>query len=122
MTTGSRVPERCSARGAAVRLLTQRDDLGHPRDTQRGVALPAEHPLCVRADRQTAKQARIGRNSPGIFTFNFFTVVRNNPGITIGDVQKLLTPELSKFGQQVEMYPTRQEMLYRPVFPLMQKN
>lgn len=65
-------------------------------------------------DRQTAKQARIGRNSQGIFTFNFFTVVRNNPGITIGDVQKLLTPELSKFGQQVEMYPTRQEMLYRP--------
>lgn len=78
--------------------------------------------VSVSTDRQTAKQARIGRNSQGIFTFNFFTVVRNNPGITIGDVQKLLTPELSKFGQQVEMYPTRQEMLYRPVSPLMQKN
>lgn len=73
-------------------------------------------------DNQTAKQTSIQKNSQGIFTFNFFTLIRNNPQITIGEVKKLIDPQLRKFNQQLEMYPTRMEMLSRPVFPLMIKN
>lgn len=73
-------------------------------------------------DNQTAKQKNIGESNQGIFTFNFWTVVRNNPGIKIGDVQNILNPELKKFNQQLEMFPTREEMLNKPIFPLQIKN
>lgn len=78
--------------------------------------------ISASTDNQTAKQSRIKQNSQGIFTFNFFTVIRNNPGILIQDVQRLLDPELRKFNQQVDMFPTREDMLYKPVFPLMGSN
>lgn len=73
-------------------------------------------------DNQTAKQSNIERNSQGIFTFNFFTLIRNNPSIRIGDVQRMIEPQLRKFNQQLEMYPTSMDMLSKPVFPLMIKN
>lgn len=73
-------------------------------------------------DNQTAKQTRIESNSQGIFTFNFFTVIRNNPYLTIGEVKNMIDPQLKKFNQQIEMYPTRMDMLSKPVFPLMIKN
>lgn len=78
--------------------------------------------ISASTDNQTAKQSRIQQNSQGIFTFNFFTVISNNPGILIQDVQRLLDPELRKFSQQVDMFPTRAGMLYKPVFPLMGAN
>ena len=77
--------------------------------------------ISASSDNQTAKQKSIGKNNQGIFTFNFWTVVRNNPGIKIGDAQNILNPELKKFNQQLEMFPTREDMLYKPIFPLQVK-
>ena len=78
--------------------------------------------ISASSDNQTAKQKSIGKNNQGIFTFNFWTVVRNNPGIKIGDAQNILNPELKKFNQQLEMFPTREDMLYKPIFPLQVKS
>lgn len=72
-------------------------------------------------DSQTAKQITIKQNNQGIFTFNFWTILRNNPSIRIGDVQRIMAPELRKYNQQLEMYPTRRDMLEKPIFPLMVK-
>ena len=73
-------------------------------------------------DSQTAKQLKIQQSNQGIFTFNFWTLLRNNPSIRIEEVKRILNPQLKKFNQNLEMYPTRREMLDKPVFPLMIKN
>lgn len=70
-------------------------------------------------DSQTAKQTNIGNKNQGIFTFNFFALLRSKPYLAIGEAQKLLNPELKRFNQQIEFYPTRPEMLTKPIFPLM---
>lgn len=78
--------------------------------------------ISASADRQTAKQMNIQKSSQGLFTFNFWTLLRKNPSLKIQDVKKYMSPELRKFDQNLEMYPTRREMLDKPVFPLMIKN
>lgn len=76
-----RVLQRARAHGAAVRLLPQRDDLGHPRDTQRGVALPAKHPLCVRVDRQADSEAGAHRQEqPGHLHVQLLHSRQEQPG------------------------------------------
>lgn len=70
-------------------------------------------------DSQTAKQKNIGNKNQGIFTYNFFALLRSKPNLTINEAENLLSPELRRFNQQIEFYPTRADMLRRPVFPLM---
>ena len=72
-------------------------------------------------DNQTAKQTDIGEINQGIFTFNFWTLLRNQPSICIEEVQETLNPEFKRFNQQLVMYPTRKDMLKKPIFPLMAK-
>ncbi|KAK8835654.1 hypothetical protein M9Y10_042369 [Tritrichomonas musculus] len=73
-------------------------------------------------DNQTSKQTEIQSNFQGVFTFNFWTLIRNRPSINIIEAQKILNREMAQFAQQIVMYPTRKEMLKKPIFPLMLKH
>lgn len=73
-------------------------------------------------DSQTSKQLELQSNLQGVFTFNLWTLVRNRPSITPLEAKKFLNKEMRQFNQEFVIYPTRKEMLSRPLFPLMQKH
>ena len=70
-------------------------------------------------DSQTAKQMKQNNSTQGIFTFNFWTLIRSKPNITSPEIEKVLNKEMKQFKQQYVAYPTRRDMLQKPIFPLM---
>lgn len=73
-------------------------------------------------DNQTSKQTEFQSNLQGVFTFNLWTLVRNRPSINAIEAKKILSREMRQFNQEFVMYPTRKEMLTKPLFPLMMKH
>ncbi|KAK8834589.1 hypothetical protein M9Y10_036388 [Tritrichomonas musculus] len=91
-----------------------------PDDITEAQKLPANIiSLSAAADSQTAKQATIQSDSQGVFTYNFWTLVRSNPTITADQAEEILNKSLSKFSQELVCTPTRQAMLETPLFPLL---
>lgn len=72
-------------------------------------------------DSQTAKQTNYESKSQGVFTYNFWTILRNNPTMTTQQMKVIMDRLMSKFQQQFIALPTRPELLTSPIFPLMSK-
>lgn len=73
--------------------------------------------LAASKDNQTAKQADIENNAQGVFTFLFFTVIRNNPYALIDEIKKIIDPKTGKFEQHLEVHSTSADMMSKPLFP-----
>lgn len=91
-----------------------------PEDLEKAQQLPPNIlALSAALDSQTAKQTTIDANDQGVFTYNFWTLVRNNPTITAPVAQNILNRTLKRFSQQFVACATRKEMLEKPIFPLL---
>lgn len=72
------------------------------------------------SDAQTSKQAGgLGQlqAAQGLFTFHFFGLLRNNRRASPKDVIAGLNPELRKYQQTVQAFPTRAQLMTVPIFP-----
>lgn len=93
-----------------------------PEDIRKAKSFPANlMSVSSSSDSQTSKQTELDSNLQGVFTFNLWTLVRNKPSITVVEAQKILNHEMRMYKQEFVMYPTRKEMLTKPLFPLMMK-
>jgi hypothetical protein len=71
-------------------------------------------------DSQTSKQTSgLGgaAGAQGLFTFNFFRIVRANKGITPAQIAPLINKEIKRYQQACAVSPTRKELLTQPIFP-----
>jgi hypothetical protein len=89
-----------------------------PEDPREAIAFPANIvSFSATADEQTAKQATIGTNSQGLFTYYFWRYVRENPGINMLRLKPLIDDAVKKHNQNCVMMATRSNILEVPFFP-----
>jgi hypothetical protein len=72
------------------------------------------------ADSQTAKQmSGLGnvKSIQGLFTYYFFTKIRENPLLTPTQAVKELSPLLKKYTQDIIVIPTSRNLTNEPIFP-----
>jgi hypothetical protein len=72
------------------------------------------------ADCQTSKQAGgLGqiRAAQGLFTFHFFRLAREYPGITPEQIILLVNREIRQYQQTCVVLPTRAALMSSPIFP-----
>lgn len=68
------------------------------------------------ADTQTAKQTQFNKMNQGVFTYNFWTIVRNNPKVTATEIKRILDPELTRFNQMLVYNITSDGIQNEPIF------
>ena len=91
-----------------------------PEDLKKAKKFPANiMSVSSSNDNQTSKQTEFSSNLQGVFTFNLWTIVRNRPTINALEAKKILNSEMVRFNQEFVIFPTRKDMLTKPLFPLM---
>jgi hypothetical protein len=88
-----------------------------PEDPREAVAFPGNIvSFSAAEDDETAKQAKIGSKSQGLFTLFFWKHVKENPGISMRLLKPLIDESVQKYSQHSCMTATRNNVLDSPDF------
>ena len=69
-------------------------------------------------DDQTSKQGVMNQIEQGIFTYHFWSFLKENPNLTFKQMEKKMDDKLTRYHQKFVATPTRVEILDQPIFPL----